>query len=155
MNLPHTLQKTEKEGDFIFYITFKLCLVFLVMFSHFLPLKKKTNQVWKIFFFYCYFLDIVQIDFWKFWVSPFTCYSCKLYLSLSNSYLLKALLGFSFALLTSFGVVMPLEPSFTEISLFGIHILEIVIYLEIKYILNLHVQFQKFFSPIIFSKQLP
>lgn len=50
---------------------------------------------------------------------------------------------------------MPLEPSFTEISLFGIHILEIVIYLEIKYILNLHVQFQKFFSPIIFSKQLP
>lgn len=38
---------------------------------------------------------------------------------------------------------------------FGVHILEIVIYLQIKSILNLHVQFQKFFSPIIFSKLLP
>lgn len=40
MNLPHTLQKTVKEKGVLFSRLLLLRLIFLVMFSHFLPFKK-------------------------------------------------------------------------------------------------------------------
>jgi len=52
-------------------------------------------------------------------------------------------------------VVIPLEPVLTDVSLLGVQVLEIVIHLKIKYILDLHVQVHKFFRLIIFSKWLP
>lgn len=47
---------------------------------------------------------------------------------------------------------MVIPSIFTEVSLLDIQVLEIVIYLQIKWILDLHVQVHENFSPIIFSK---
>lgn len=78
--------------------------------------------------FCCPFHDSVQINFWKLSLSPFTFYTHNLYLFLLTSSVPKALFGFSFALLALFGVLIHLEPVFTEVSLLGVRILVILIY---------------------------